>query len=69
MSDDDTRKRSRHYTLRPVTTPLAGAHMPDDKEDAGAVRSEVEDDDGYDPYSDFHDGTARPLEFEADPWR
>ena len=32
------------------------------------IRAANEDDDLYDPYSDFHDGTLRPLEFEKDPW-
>ena len=32
------------------------------------LRGENEDDDGYDPYSDYHDGTARSLRFERDPW-
>jgi hypothetical protein len=32
------------------------------------VRAENEDDDGYDPYSDWHDqGSAGSL-FEPDPW-
>lgn len=32
------------------------------------VRAINEDDDGYDPYSDFHDrNTAEPL-FERNPW-
>ena len=61
----------RRYTLRPVVKPL-----PSQMGAAGAdvarmphVRAENEDDDGYDPYSDFHDGTAWTLEFEDDPWR
>lgn len=68
MSDDEARKRPQRYTLRPVTTPLAGGHVPGNRGGAGALRGEGEDDDGYDPYSDVHDGTSRPLEFEADPW-
>ncbi len=35
---------------------------------AAILRGENEDDDGYDPYSDYHDGTARTLQFERDPW-
>lgn len=34
-----------------------------------AVRAANEDDDLYDPYSDYHDGTLKALEFERDPWR
>ncbi len=33
------------------------------------ARAANEDDDLYDPYSDLHDGTLKPLEFERDPWR
>ncbi len=36
---------------------------------AGVIRAANEDDDLYDPYSDYHDGTLRPAEFEEDPWR
>lgn len=66
----ETPRRPR-YTLRPVVKPL-----PSQKDAANAdkplgmgPRAENEDDDGYDPYSDYHDGTARVLEFEDDPWR
>ena len=35
---------------------------------AAPVRALNEDDDGYDPYSDWHDqGSSSPL-FERDPW-
>lgn len=35
---------------------------------AAPVRAINEDDDGYDPYSDWHDqGSSAPL-FERDPW-
>lgn len=33
------------------------------------LRATNEDDDLYDPYSDYHDGTLQNLEFERDPWR
>ena len=33
------------------------------------VRAANEDDDLYDPYSDYHDGTLKAAEFEEDPWR
>ena len=72
--DDDAEEPTAakpRYTLRPVTKPL-----PSQTNAAGVgvshqvrVRAENEDDDGYDPYSDYHDGTARTVEFEADPWR
>ena len=33
-----------------------------------AVRARNEDDDGYDPYSDFHDQGSSELKPEEDPW-
>lgn len=35
------------------------------------LRAENEDDDGYDPYSDYMDALSRsaPELFEEDPWR
>lgn len=72
-ANDDTAPKPR-YTLRPVMTPLPSARDADaDSADEAAKpfgpRAENEDDDGYDPFSDYHDGTARVLEFEEDPWR
>ena len=32
------------------------------------VRSINEDDDGYDPYSDFHDKRVEEPFFQKDPW-
>ncbi len=32
------------------------------------VRAINEDDDGYDPYSDFHDNGSSKAVFERDPW-
>lgn len=32
------------------------------------LRAANEDDDLYDPYSDYHDGTLRDPHFERDPW-
>ena len=69
----------RHYTLKPVVTPVPNAQRPCDNERGPAqraasesktapdacVRAENEDDDGYDPYSDRREGI--PL-FERDPW-
>ena len=71
----DEATRVPRYTLRPVITPLPSTIGGGDDADVRGVhdslgpRAENEDDDGYDPYSDYHDGTARSLEFEADPWR
>lgn len=33
------------------------------------IRAANEDDDLYDPYSDYHDGTLKAAEFEKDPWK
>ena len=58
------------YTLRPVVKPLPSQLANETPVPAApGPRAENEDDDGYDPYSDFHDGNARAPEFEADPWR
>ena len=67
----DEKQAKPHYTLRPVVKPLPSqvSAAPPDAARPLRVRAENEDDDGYDPYSDFHDGTARALEFEDDPWR
>ena len=42
---------------------------PNTKMSNGVVRAANEDDDLYDPYSDYHDGTLKAAEFEEDPWR
>ena len=62
--------RAPRYTLRPVVKPLPSqVSRPGTPAGAtGGPRAETEDDDGYDPYSDYHDGTARAPEFEPDPW-
>lgn len=36
---------------------------------SSVIRAANEDDDLYDPYSDYHDGTLKAAEFEKDPWR
>ena len=63
------------YTLRAVIKPLPSQRVsreiklsPGDGARSG-FRAENEDDDGYDPYSDYHDGNAGGMSFEADPWR
>ena len=64
-------KRPR-YTLRPVTTPLpsqVAAHNAVQSGMPAGARAQNEDDDGYDPYSDFHDGNSGAPVFEADPWQ
>ncbi|MGI6591008.1 MAG: hypothetical protein ACOX1O_05285 [Eggerthellaceae bacterium] len=39
-----------------------------DSEDSASLRAPNEDDDGYDPYSDWHDQGPAPALFERDPW-
>lgn len=66
------------YILKPTYTPLPSAQKNKPNESGvsaskvqqanSVVRGANEDDDLYDPYSDFHDGTLRALEFEKDPW-
>jgi len=68
-SSEGAAPRRPRYTLRPVTKPLSGAVSDAGGKPGASPRAENEDDDGYDPYSDYHDGTARALDFEADPWR
>lgn len=63
------------YTLRMVVKPLPSQRaaqeirIPVGKDAQNRFRAENEDDDGYDPYSDYHDGNAGKLDFEADPWQ
>jgi hypothetical protein len=75
MREQDAPKPSFH--LKPVYTPLPsqkGARNAETEKAARTdgpqgVRPQNEDDDLYDPYSDFHDGTLRPMEHVEDPWR
>ncbi|MEF2655059.1 MAG: hypothetical protein U0M72_01305 [Eggerthellaceae bacterium] len=48
---------------------LATEPTPDPTPRTSLLRAANEDDDLYDPYSDYHDGTLKALEFEQDPWR
>lgn len=80
MTHDNSENKTPRYTLRPTFTPLPHANgKTDAKLDAdepskpeskanSVIRAANEDDDLYDPYSDFHDGTLRSLDFEKDPW-
>lgn len=72
-SPDNAAPASPRYTLRPVVKPLPSRLREAKASEAAGVRpgvrAENEDDDGYDPYSDYHDGNARIVEFEEDPWR
>ena len=68
---DEPESRAPRYTLKPVVKPLPSQVAPVSETASVSqnVRAENEDDDGYDPYSDYQDGTARSLDFEPDPWR
>lgn len=46
----------------PHATAASSASAP------SVLRAANEDDDLYDPYSDYHDGTLRDPHFERDPW-
>ena len=48
-----------------ATAPEAQAK---ERERSAYLRAENEDDDGYDPYSDFHDNGSSNAIFERDPW-
>ena len=71
MTTSEPDGRAKRYTLKPVVKPLRGKGdvRPKDGKGVFGTRAENEDDDGYDPYSDFHDGNAGPASFEPDPWR
>lgn len=70
----------KNYSVKAVTTPLPSQTLkskqgskpvkgPSDTKPRNAIlRSANEDDDLYDPYSDVHDGTLKPLTFERNPW-
>ena len=85
MTINDSETNAKRYTLRPTYTPLPQAKgnsaktniAADTHESSGkktnspnnVIRAANEDDDLYDPYSDYHDGTLKAAEFEKDPWR
>ena len=68
------------FTVKPRYTPLpsqvaAAKKRAAEESQAESValaragfRAESEDDDGYDPYSDFHDAPERRPLFEENPW-
>lgn len=64
-TDEERRQRwaeaaKRAAALRGKRATGAGGRQP--------VRSINEDDDGYDPYSDFHDKRVEEPFFQKDPW-
>ena len=69
MNHDDSASKNKRYTLRGVSTPIANNKKPASDQTSSLIRAANEDDDLYDPYSDYHDGTLRELEFEKEPWK
>lgn len=66
------RQRAPHYTLHPVTKPIANAANKNGGVRAPAstdpfARPANEDDDGYDPFSDRP--PAPEPTYQEDPWR
>lgn len=59
---DDVKKRGGGGRLTPSKGKSAKQAVQQ------AVRARNEDDDGYDPYSDFHDQGSSELKPEEDPW-
>lgn len=58
----DSKTNARATALRSDASPTSD--LPNN-----VIRAANEDDDLYDPYSDYHDGTLKAAEFEKDPWR
>lgn len=56
-TDSSTAPKKEHETKK-----KPAAH------NASPVRAIGEDDDGYDPYTDWHDRRIREPLFERDPW-
>lgn len=75
MDTYNSEKSTKRYTLKPSSKPLKSKLPKNEKSSQKtkplkpSVRSANEDDDLYDPYSDYHDGTLKDIEFEKDPWR
>lgn len=55
------------YTLKATSTPLSQGKNGKKNDDLRL--SQNEDDDLYDPYTDYHDGTLGKQTFEEDPWK
>ena len=60
-SEEDRRKRWADAAER-------AAALRTKKTGGQPVRAINEDDDGYDPYSDFHDKRVEEPMFQKDPW-
>ncbi len=59
-------KEKPRFTLKEQVTPLA-TRSTNKKTDLRLDANE--DDDLYDPYSDYHDGNLSAQSYEEDPWR
>ena len=69
QSDEDCTTRSNNKSLKSIHTPPSLQNSAEKtKASQSVLRAANEDDDLYDPYSDVHDGTLKPLTFEKDPW-
>lgn len=75
MNSDSNDQSNKNYTLKPTYTPLSAKTSNKNTRtakkinDQTIIRDSNEDDDLYDPYSDYHDGTLRELTFDKDPWK
>ena len=81
MNSPINKKSAKRYTLKPTYKPLPSTLSKKESEILNpaihasnvapnpTIRASNEDDDLYDPYSDYHDGTLKDIEFEKDPWR
>ncbi len=59
-------EKNPRFTIKQQTTPLG----PKNQNPTNELRlASNEDDDLYDPYSDFHDGNLSAPHYEEDPWR
>ncbi|MGN0302404.1 MAG: hypothetical protein ACI4BI_05985 [Anaerotardibacter sp.] len=63
--DANTPHFTPRYSLKKVTKPLNPTSEEKEEERTCPVRLINEDDDGYDPYSDY---VEKPKFFEENPW-
>ena len=64
-ASEDEQGRARK-TAEELLAEAARKHAPAHRDPC--IRAESEDDDGYDPYSDFHDKRVEEPFFQKDPW-
>lgn len=63
--ETDVKGKKRWAEAAKRAAALRGKHAANNRQ---PVRSINEDDDGYDPYSDFHDKRVEEPFFQKDPW-